>query len=138
MENLLWMSGESIKKNNSFTMPNLHYPMVDTRDIGRSAAVCLGSNDSKHYGKNYELSGPENLTCDHVAKILTNVSGRNIKYNELPMEQFKKLAPPYIREIFEYLHENGKKAAPFTQDVKKITGQHTSLEQFLRDHKNSL
>ena len=138
MENLLWMAGESIKKNSSFSMPNLHYPMVDTRDIGRSAAVCLGSNDPKHFGKNYELSGPENLTCDQIAKILTNVLGRSVQYNELPMDQFKKHAPQYVSEIFEFLHENGKNAAPFTQDVKQITGQHTALEQFLSDHKNFL
>ncbi len=137
MDNLLGMTAESVKKNNSFSMLNLHYPMVDTRDIGKSAAVCLGSNDPKHFNKNYEISGPENLTCDQIAKIFTKVLGREIKYNELPIEQFKKHAPPYVVEIMAYMHENGENAVPFTQDVQDITGQHTSFEQFLLDHKSS-
>jgi hypothetical protein len=41
---------------------------------------------------------------------------------------------PYINEIFEYMDENGKSAIPCTQDVKNLTGQHTTLEQFIKHH----
>jgi len=136
MDNLLFMLKESLKKD-FISLPNLYYPKVDTRDIGKSAAVCLGSNDPAHFSKYYELSGPEVLTGDHMAQVFSKVLGRQIKYNEMSMDDFRKYSSPYITEIFEYMHENGKNAVPFTQDVKNITGEHTTLEEFVIRHKSN-
>jgi len=136
MDNLLYMFKESLKKD-FISLPNFYYPMVDTRDIGKPAAVCLGSNDPRHYSKYYEISGPEILTGDYIAQVFSNVLGRQIKYNEMSMDDFRKFSSPYVIEIFEYLQENGKNAAPFTQDVKNITGEHTTLEEFVNRNKSN-
>ena len=35
------------------------------------------------------------------------------------------------------MSEAGKNAIPFNQDVKELTGQHTTFEQFVIDHRSS-
>ena len=54
-------------------MPNLYYPLVDTRDIGKSAAACLAEGPNKHHEKIYEISGPEILSGPDIARVLVNL-----------------------------------------------------------------
>jgi hypothetical protein len=34
--------------------------------------------------------------------------------------------------------DKGKNAAPFNEDVKKLTGQHGTFEKFILDHKDHI
>ena len=43
-----------------------------------------------------------------------------------------------MAQMFEYMVDKGKNAYPFNDDVKKLTGQHGSFEQFALDHKSQL
>ena len=43
-----------------------------------------------------------------------------------------------MAQAFEYMVDGGKNAAPFNDDVKKLTGQHGTFEQFIRDHKDQI
>ena len=43
-----------------------------------------------------------------------------------------------MAQMFEYMVDKGKDAYPFNDDVKKLTGQHGSFEQFALDHKSQL
>ena len=40
--------------------------------------------------------------------------------------------------MFEYMVDKGKNAYKFTDDVKKLTGQHGTFEQFVIDHKSQI
>ncbi len=108
--------------------------MVDTKDIGRSAAACLATNGDEHNGKYYEMNGPEILTGKEMAEILSKVLEKPIKFIELPNDATKHYPPPFA-QLLDYMIEKGKDALPFTQDVKNLTGQNGSFEQFVRDHK---
>lgn len=52
---------------------------VDTRDIAEVAAIALCDPPS-HAGKAYTLTGPEAVTFEDAAEILTSVLGRAIRY----------------------------------------------------------
>ena len=78
MENLLPGFKKTIKSQSCFSMGKLVSPMVDPRDIGKSAAACLASNGEGHHAKYYEMNGPELLSGDDLAKVLTKVFGRLI------------------------------------------------------------
>lgn len=55
---------------------------VDTRDIAAVAAEALTS--SEHEGKTYTLTGPAALGIAEVASILSEATGREINYIDVP------------------------------------------------------
>ena len=55
---------------------------IDTRDIAAVAAKAL--TEPGHTGKEYELSGPEALSYSEVAAIMSEVSGRQIRFVDVP------------------------------------------------------
>jgi uncharacterized protein YbjT (DUF2867 family) len=138
MENLLNPNFKNQVKSGTITLAKSYAPMVDTRDIGRSAAVCLAAtNDpSKYHAKKYEMNRPEVLTGEDVARITGKVLGKQLNYVELPREMISKIMPEAIAQTYEYVVDNGKEAIPFTQDVQNLTGQNINFEKFLIDHKS--
>ena len=75
--------------------------------------------------------GPELLSGADVARIFSKVLGREIKWNEMTPEMVKKHVPLPIAQIYEWCFKN---PMPFTQDVKNLTGQNRTLENFLKEH----
>ena len=51
-------------------------------------------------------------------------------------EIIKSTMPLPLAQLFEHMIDGGKTAIPFTEDVKRLTGQHGSFEQFIADHKD--
>lgn len=135
MENTFHMLRESIIKEKCVKSLDTYLPMVDTRDIGKSAAVCLASdNIDEHHGKLYEMNGPEILSGEDLARIFSKVLGQEIKHIKLPRDALKQMPPP-IAQIWEYCLNVGRTAVPFTDDVRKLTGQNITFEKFVQDHK---
>lgn len=56
---------------------------ISTEDIGAVAAVAF---QKQHFGAEYNLTGPAALNHTQVAGIISEVSGRPIKYQPLPEE----------------------------------------------------
>ena len=52
---------------------------IDARDIGEVAAVCL--TEDGHEMQGYQLTGPEAVTFDQVAALLSDQLGRTITYD---------------------------------------------------------
>ena len=75
MENLLPGLKASIKTHSALNLPKLVCAMVDTRDIGNSAAACLAVNGEGHHAKYYEMNGPEMLDGDFMAQVLAKIYG---------------------------------------------------------------
>lgn len=63
-------------------------PFIDVEDIADVAVMSL--THKKHIGKIYELSGPRALSFSEVAEELSRVSGRDIRYKNISIEQFIK------------------------------------------------
>ena len=54
------------------------------------------------------------------------------------MENLKTKMPLGVYEIYAYMAKQGKEAIPFNDDVKKLTGQHGTFEQFILRHKEEI
>src|SRR6267378_1060481 len=113
---------------------------VDTRDIANVAAKALTSDG--HGGRIYTLTGPATLGIAEVALILSEVSGREFKYVDVPEAaardgMLQAGVPPWQVELVMELHAVNKQNrwSAVTSDVEKVTGTPpTDFAQFARDH----
>ena len=86
---------------------------VDVRDIAEAAAIALTSDG--HFGKTYNLNGPEIVSGPKAASIWSKVLGKEIRYTGHNMdafeEQMRKRSPSWsafdIRMMFEGYLERG-------------------------------
>ena len=61
---------------------------LDVRDIAVVAARSLAGGE--HAGKTYELNGPEAMDYTELARKISKVAGREVKYVDIPMDAQKK------------------------------------------------
>tara|TARA_R110002110_G_scaffold125593_9_gene303801 strand:- start:312 stop:1166 length:855 start_codon:yes stop_codon:yes gene_type:complete len=87
MQNLLWQA-DSIAKQGVY-YDDLGGPVswIDARDIADVAAEAL--TGSGHAGKGYGLTGPEALTGEEVAAVLSDVTGQSITAAPLSADDSK-------------------------------------------------
>src|ERR1700722_11369478 len=86
---------------------------VDIRDIAEAAAIALTSDG--HFGKTFNLNGPEVLSGPKLASIWSGLLGKEIRYAGHDMdvfeEQMRKQAPSWsafdIRMMFQGYLERG-------------------------------
>ncbi|MGD0366830.1 MAG: NmrA family NAD(P)-binding protein [Acidobacteriaceae bacterium] len=86
---------------------------VDIRDIAEAAAIALTTDG--HYGKTYNLNGPEVLSGPGIASIWSRLLGKEIRYPGENMddfeEQMRDQAPSWsafdIRMMFQGYLERG-------------------------------
>lgn len=98
---------------------------VDTRDIAEATAIALTSDD--HYGKTYNINGPEVLSGPKLASIWSELLGKEIRYPGDNMDAFEKQmreqAPSWsafdIRMMFQGYLERGFVAEP--GDLETLT-----------------
>jgi uncharacterized protein YbjT (DUF2867 family) len=98
---------------------------VDIRDIAEAAAIALTSDG--HYGKTYNLNGPEVLSGPKVASIWSELLRKEIRYPGENMDAFEEKmrdqAPSWsafdIRMMFQGYLERGFVAGP--GDLETLT-----------------
>ena len=113
---------------------------VDTRDIASVAAKVLTSDG--HEGKIYTLTGPATLGIAEVARILSEMTGREFKYVDVPEAaardgMLQAGVPPWQVDLVMELHAVNKQNRwnAVTSDIEKVTGTPpTDFAQFARDH----
>ncbi|HEY1024322.1 MAG TPA: SDR family oxidoreductase [Sphingobacteriaceae bacterium] len=90
MQNFSNHASYTIRSQNAFYQPagDGKINSIDTRDIAAVAAKALTENG--HEGKAYTLTGPEPLSNARVAEILSSVTGREIKYIDIPEDQARR------------------------------------------------
>ncbi|MFJ5292349.1 NmrA family NAD(P)-binding protein [Streptomyces sp. NPDC088348] len=115
--------------------------MVDARDVAAVAAK-IAAMPAAHADKTYWLSGPETLSNDEVAAVLSRLLGRTITYRELSFEENKDAmiragVPERIAHMnaqaFSLTAEGD--ADWVTQDLPTLLGRPArSFEQFAGDY----
>ena len=139
-ENLLWQT-ESIEKWGRISLPlsgSRRFPMIAARDIGHAAADRLV--DPAWTGQHQqELQGPEDLSMDDVAEILSNVLGRKIAYVKCSLDQMRQVlmdhaisenAVDLMLEMYEAAESGRLKP---TQARSEETTTPTTLAEFAHD-----
>lgn len=90
MENFLLQSA-SLLEQGEFTFtyaPDHDIPFVSTDDIGDTvASYLLNDNWTGHWKLN--LMGPENITLEQAAGIISGVMGREIRYRQVSLAESK-------------------------------------------------
>lgn len=141
--NTFWIQG--INSQNKIFLPvgKAKGSFIDARDIALTAFTLLKTN--KFDNQDFDLTGPRALDHDEVAKILSNVSGRSIGYQEIsPEEMYDGLRGAGVPEnyakflivILEYFKLGY--AERTTDNVALITGiKPRSIETYAQDYKHS-
>lgn len=122
---------------------NAKVSFIDARDISASAVKLLLSDEFNN--QEFDLSGPEAIDHTEMAKVLSEVTGRKITYQEVSPEEFKKnmlaLGVPsdyadMLNFIFTFLKQGYSSSV--LDSVKKITGQNPiGVQQYARDYQAS-
>src|SRR5579859_4982559 len=89
-QNVLAYFAPSIRAQGVFygSMKDSRNSFIDVRDIAAIAKNALAGGAQA--GKFYELNGPEALNYTELARRISKVAGREVKYVDIPMEVQKK------------------------------------------------
>jgi uncharacterized protein YbjT (DUF2867 family) len=142
MQNFVTYNGATINSQNAFygSQGEGKVSHIDLRDIAAVAVKTL--TEDGHQGKTYTLTGPEALSNPRVAEILSEDTGREIKYVDLTAEQFKQALlgaglPEWSANALVDLQQFYRRgsASAVTRDVEQLLGRKPiSFEQFSRDY----
>ncbi|MFQ5865509.1 MAG: SDR family oxidoreductase [bacterium] len=100
-------------------------PYVDTDDIANVVVESL--LDDKHVGKVHELTGPRLLTFEQVTAEISKVTGREIIFHSITMDEYTKMLGEYqVPEdyiwLIKYLFTevlDGRNSS-ITNDIEKV------------------
>lgn len=117
---------------------------VDARDVARAAAEAL-RNPGKHGGRTYRLTGPEALTNLDVTKALSEVLGRDVRYESVREEPFRAFLRRHdvddhtidaLLEIHQICREG--EAGAVRDDLEGLLGRApTDFETFVADFRTA-
>jgi uncharacterized protein YbjT (DUF2867 family) len=115
--------------------------MVDARDVAAVAAA-VAAAPAPHAGQTYWLTGPELISNDDVAAVLSNLLGRTITYRQLSFDEDKDTmiragVPEQVAQMNAQafsLTATGD-AEWVTDDVRSLLGRPArSFERFAADY----
>jgi uncharacterized protein YbjT (DUF2867 family) len=145
MQNMVNYNAPTINTQNAFygSESDGRVSQIDVRDVAAVAVAAL--TEDGHVGKAYTLTGPEALTNDEIARILSGELGREIRFINLPPTKMKDAllsagVPEWSADALvdlQRLYREGK-AAKVTRDVEQILGRRPiSFAQFARDYRHA-
>ncbi len=115
------------------------------RDDIADVAAAVVADGSGHSGKTYDMTGPEALSLDEAAALLSQAAGREVVYKEETLEEARESRRPSGHPEWEIEGWVTSYAAIATgvlervsDTVERITGRPArSLADFLREHPES-
>lgn len=116
---------------------------IDAADIGLAIATVLHEAKA-HRNSTFTITGPEALSYDQVAEVLTKVTGRNITYTRPSYLKYRnyylknrKLEKSYVNvTVALYFMTRMGTAKAVTDEFYRLTGKRPrTFEAFARDHK---
>jgi len=141
----LFMYARPIRNTGSFFAPmrNNRIGMVHVRDIARVAVTVLTENG--HAFKKYEITGPKAVTFGDFAAKLSELTGEDISYVDIPLRTAKNgmlelgISEWYadaLLEMFQSYSDGG--ASRVTNTVADITGRWpVGLDKFVEENREA-
>lgn len=146
MQEYLLSHGQGIRERGAIELPqgDGRVSLVDARDVARSAARVL-TDPGPHWNRAYDLTGPEALSNEDVARTISRVTGRAIEYvspedDDVRREMLDAGRSEWDVDAILSLHRHVRagKAAGVTRHVEEITGvKPTTFAQFAAEHADS-
>lgn len=116
---------------------------ISNKDIGEVAAKILTENGN-HAGKIYNLTGPDTLSSEEMAKIMGTVIGKNIKYASITNDQLRQqvgsFLPPQAIDgfcnMYTYFADGGYNRE-FPELEKLLGRKGISLKEYVEENKQA-
>jgi NAD(P)H dehydrogenase (quinone) len=113
---------------------------VARADVARVAVEVLADPDA-HRGATYLMTGPESLTMNDVAAVISDETGQTVTFHDETVEEAyesrKRWPAPdwqYDAWVSTYTAIKAGEVAAVSDDVRRLTGvEATSLRQLLRE-----
>lgn len=143
MQNLITTHREEIAKYNELRVPagNGETSFIDCRDIAYVASIVL-KDPELYLNKAYEITGAAALSYYEAANIMSSELGRDIKYTNPSMSEFKKsmlkrgVKKEFIT-VMQGIYTTARigLAKKVTTGFKSLTGNDPiSFRQFVKDY----
>jgi uncharacterized protein YbjT (DUF2867 family) len=127
----------------SWPMKEGNVILTDTADAGSFIAhVLTDDNSEQHYGQCYDITGPDEvMTFDDIAKVIADVVGREVAYEDCDADAFQEAIRPFHRndwhsDAVAYLFAeiaNGETPGIKTSTFQDMMGRPgTSFKEFLQ------
>jgi uncharacterized protein YbjT (DUF2867 family) len=131
-QNVLLLDAPAVRAQSCFysCVGDARFAKVDARDVGEVVATVL--SEPGHENRTYELTGPDALTYDDIAAELGRALGREIRYVDMPPDDYAALlisvgVPGWLAEEFATLYGRGKQragaSARVTSTVEELLGR---------------
>jgi len=140
MQNFVEGSAPRLDGNLYLPVGNAKTAYIDTRDIAAVAVKAL--TEPGHESKEYTLTGPADLSYTEMAAIMSEASGRQIRYVDVPPETARQgmqaaHMPEWLIDVILEINAWAKssKGGEITTTVKDVLGcpAHT-FREFARDY----
>ncbi len=140
MQNFVKGSAPQPDGNLYIPVGNAKSAYIDTRDIAAIAVKAL--TEPGHECKEYTLTGPESLSYAEMAALMSDASGRQIRYIDVPPEAARQgmlsaHMPEWMVDVILEINAWAKasKGAEITTTVKDVLARpaHT-FREFARDY----
>lgn len=108
--------------------PQTSLQQISVEDIGAFAAMAF-QHPGRWLSRTVELAGEE-LTMLQVASLLSRILGRNIRYVQIPWEQFRQVAGEEMTRMYRWFNDVG-----YHVDIpalRQLVPTLATLEQVLR------
>lgn len=99
-------------------------PFIDVEDVAAVAVEALF--DGRHAGQIYELTGPELLGFEEAARVLSDATGRAIRFTPISFETYREgIVASGLPEEYAYTYAGiaDGKLAYVTDDVERVLGR---------------
>jgi uncharacterized protein YbjT (DUF2867 family) len=145
MQNFINWYSPTIKSSNAFYPPagDVKSSDVDVRDVAAVAIQALiNNNDGRHNGKAYDITGPEAISYEDAARILSEQVGKKISYVSVSEEEHRRamkdlgIGDWWINGILEVIEWYRKGyGSEVSSAVEEVTGKKPiSFSQFVKDY----
>ena len=141
MQNMFHVAAGIIDQDKYFMpMRDGQVGIIDVRDVARFILTVLTSPG--HENKTYEITGPELVSFHDIAGQLSEVMGREIRYVDVPAEDFKESLSQwvpddwYVETVSDMFKLTAQGRGALLNDIyTQVTGRApTTLRQFFQDY----
>lgn len=141
MQNLADVHADGVRARGEIAVPagRGRSAFLDVADVGHAAAAVL-RDPQAHAGRGYDLTGPEALTFGDIARTMTEVLGRDVRYRPVSVPRFvarelRAGRPASMALVMSALYTVQRlgRAAPVSPDFERLTGRAAgTLSGYLR------
>ena len=141
MQNMFHVAASIVEQDKYFMpMRDGQVGIIDVRDVARFILTVL--TRPGHENKTYEITGPELVSFHDIAGQLSEVMGREIRYVDVPAEDFKESLSQwvpddwYVETVSDMFKLTAQGRGALLNDIySQVTGgAPTTLRQFFQDY----